>query len=78
MNDTGEHLVMDSFPKISIHLGFFGSGSDRYNPDGYKNAASPAERIRLASKVRGLDGVESNYPALVNEETVTIFSTLGA
>ena len=63
-------MVTNSFPKISTHLGYFGSGVDRYNPAGYKKDASPLERIRLASQVRGLDGVELNYPALVNEETI--------
>jgi hypothetical protein len=58
MNYTGKRLLTDSFPKISTHLGFFGSGSDRYNPGGCKNAASPTERIRLASMVRGLEGAE--------------------
>jgi len=62
--------MSNSFPKISSHLGYFGSGSDRYNPAGYQEAAPPAERIRLASEVDGLDGVELNYPALVNEETL--------
>jgi sugar phosphate isomerase/epimerase len=68
--------MTNSLPKISTHLGYFGSGGDRYNPDGYRNAVSPAERIRLASKVRGLDGVELNYPALVNEETVDEISSV--
>jgi xylose isomerase len=62
--------MANPFPKISTHLGYFGTGGDRYNPPGYKQAASPADRIRLVSQVDGLDGVELNYPALVNEETV--------
>ena len=62
--------MTNSFPRISTHLGYFGSGADRFNPSGYKEAASPLERIRLASEVSGLDGVELNYPALVNEETI--------
>ena len=59
--------MTNQFPKISTHLGYFGSGSDRYNPIGYKKASPPADRIRMAATVDGLDGVELNYPALVNE-----------
>jgi xylose isomerase len=57
-------------PKISTHLGYFGTGADRYNPSGYRVALPPLERIRQASRAEGLDGVELNYPASVNEETV--------
>jgi len=59
-----------SLPKISTHLGYFGSGSDRYNPSGYRVAVPPLERLCLASKASGLDGVELNYPATVNEGTI--------
>ncbi len=58
---------MRDMPKISTHLGYFGSGGDRYNLAGYRKADSPIERIRLASTVSGLSGIELNYPALVNE-----------
>ncbi len=61
---------MANFPKISTHLGYFSSGADRYNPTGYKEDAPSVERIRLVSKVSGLDGVELNYPTLANEETI--------
>lgn len=67
-----------TMPKISTHLGYFGGGSDRYNPAGYQTGALPVERIRLASQVDGLAGVELNYPALVKEETIDeVRSVLG-
>ena len=56
--------------KISTHLGYFGSGADRYNPGGYVKATAALDRIKLASQVDGLNGVELNYPTLVSEETV--------
>ena len=59
-----------NLPKISTHLGYFGSGADRYNPGGYVKATAALDRIKLASQVDGLDGVELNFPALVSEETV--------
>ncbi len=65
----GENMA-GSLPKISTHLGLFGGGADRYNPAGYKEALAPAERIRLASEADGLNGVELNYPSLVDETTV--------
>ena len=62
--------MVNSFLKISTHLGYFGTGADRYNPAGYQPTVSAIERIRRVSGVTGLNGVELNYPALVNEETV--------
>jgi sugar phosphate isomerase/epimerase len=56
-------------PQISSHLGYFGSGGDRYCLGGYQEAVPSMERLRLVAKVEGLDGVELNYPALVTEET---------
>jgi len=60
----------DSQPRVSSHLGYFGSGGDRYNLGGYKKAVAPLDRLRAVAQVKGLDGVELNYPALVAEETV--------
>lgn len=57
-------------PSISTHLGYFGTGGDRYCLGGYQEAAAPLDRIRRVSVVDGLDGVELNYPALVSEESV--------
>jgi xylose isomerase len=62
--------MVDALPRISTHLGYFGSGGDRYNLAGYQEAVPPLERIRRVSQVQGLTGVELNYPALVSEETV--------
>jgi len=69
--------MADAQPQVSTHLGYFGSGADRYNASGYQKAVPSIERMRLASQVDGLDGVELNYPALVTEETVeTVRSVL--
>ena len=57
--------MTDILPRISTHLGYFGSGGDRYNPGGYQQAISPVERIRAVSEVNGLAGIELNYPSLV-------------
>ena len=35
-------------PKISTHLGYFGSGGDRYNTAGYQTAVAPRDRVLLA------------------------------
>jgi len=65
-------------PKISTHLGYFGSGGDRYNTAGYQSAVAPRDRVSLAAKMKGLGGVELNYPSLVTEESVEMFkSALG-
>ena len=57
-------------PPISTHLGYFGTGADRYNPAGYRRADAALERLRLVAPTPGLRGVELNYPALVNEQNV--------
>ena len=62
--------MVDQMPKISTHLGYFGSGGDRYNTAGYQTAVPGRDRILLAAKMPGLGGVELNYPSLVTEETV--------
>jgi sugar phosphate isomerase/epimerase len=60
-------------PRISTHLGYFGTGGDRYCLGGYQEATPPLERIRRVADVDGLDGVELNYPALINEGNYSKF-----
>ena len=62
--------MADREVRVSTHLGYFGTGADRYNPSGYRKADAALERLYLVAGVHGLNGVELNYPALVNEETV--------
>jgi len=54
-------------PRISTHLGYFGTGADRYNPGGYKPPTSPKERIALAAGTKNLSGVELHYPMMFKE-----------
>ena len=61
--------MVEQAPRVSTHLGYFGSGADRYVVAGYKKAVPPAERLLQVAQVEGLDGVELNYPALVYEGT---------
>jgi xylose isomerase len=70
LRNQGGMAMADLLPRISTHLGYFGTGADRYNPAGYQAAVPGRERVLLAGKVVGLGGVELNYPSLVTEETV--------
>lgn len=63
-------------PRIATHLGPFGSGGDRYNLKGYRAADAIEERIRLASTVKGLSGIELNFRGLVNEDNAATFKVL--
>jgi xylose isomerase len=63
MTPQAEHA-----PPISTHLGYFGTGGDRYCLGGYQQATPPLERIRRVADVEGLNGVELNYPSLITEE----------
>jgi xylose isomerase len=60
---------MNHWPRVATHLGPFSPGGDRYNLKGYQPGTTPEERIRLAARVNGLDGIELNFRGLVNEET---------
>jgi xylose isomerase len=55
---------LSAMPGISTHLGYFGTGADRYNSDGYRPATNAVERIRLASRAAGLGAVELHYPMM--------------
>jgi L-rhamnose isomerase len=65
--------MADRLPRISTHLGYFGTGADRYNAAGYQPAVAARDRVLLAGRMVGLGGVELNYPSLVTEETVDTF-----
>ena len=62
--------------KVSTHLGFFGAGSDRFVPAGYREPIGVRERIEAVADIEGLDGVELHFPTLVNEENLASISAL--
>lgn len=68
--------MVDILPRISTHLGYFGTGGDRYNLAGYQAAVSPLDRIKQVSQVQDLAGVELNYPALLNEDNLADVKTV--
>jgi len=47
-------------PKLALHLPIMGQGADRFTVYGVER--STAEKIELASQVKGLDGLEMVYP----------------
>jgi sugar phosphate isomerase/epimerase len=63
-------MTKDGRPRISTHLGFFGSGSDRFMPSGYREPIDAEARVEAVSMIEGLDGVELHFPAMVREDNV--------
>ena len=64
------HGSGSSMPKISTHLGYFGTGADRYNAGGYRAPTDALQRIALAADTEGLDGVELHYPMMFKQTSV--------
>lgn len=58
-------------PRISTHLGSFGTGADRYDPGGYKPQVSPKGRIFMAAGVREFRGIELRYPMMFEEISIS-------
>jgi len=56
--------------KFSAGLWIFGSSADRFVASGYRKPTSTDERIRLASKVKDLQGVDIHYPSDFKEKDV--------
>jgi len=57
-------------PKFSTTLGPFGSCGDRFCLNGYRESHPIEERIKLASRIEGLDGIELHYPKMFKEMSV--------
>jgi len=57
--------------KWSTNLIPFGPCGDKFC-SGYREAYTMEERIRAASKIKGLQGIELHYPDIVNEENLSI------
>ncbi|MCK4420026.1 hypothetical protein KAV79_09485, partial [Candidatus Aerophobetes bacterium] len=57
--------------KWSTNLIPFSPCGDKFC-SGYRKAYTIEERIRAASKIKGLQGVELHYPNMVNEENLTV------
>lgn len=55
---------VSTVPGISTHLGYFGTGADRYNSDGYRPTTNVLDRISLAARATGLGAVELHYPMM--------------
>lgn len=56
--------------KFSTTLGPFGSCGDRFCLSGYREGHSVEERIKLASRIKVLDGIELHYPMMFKEMSV--------
>ena len=68
--DTRSVDRMLTMPGISTHLGYFGTGADRYNTDGYRARTNANERIVLAAATDGLGAVELHYPMMFKDLSV--------
>jgi xylose isomerase len=62
--------------KISVGVWAYGSCSDRYVSEGYREKPTLAERIRRIGEAEGVGGVEVTYPGDVNEDSYEEFALL--
>jgi len=56
--------------KFSTGVWVFGPGVERFSPKGYREDYPIVKRIELASKVKGLQGLEFHYPTEVSHENL--------
>jgi len=69
-------MKMKTNPKYSAGLWVFSNPGDRFVRAGYKKPITTEEQLKLASKVKGIQGVELQYPSSFTIETDKIKALL--
>lgn len=58
--------------KFSTGAWIFGTTGDRFLLGGYRDGIPCEERLRLLAKIKGLTGVELNYPADLTDDNLGV------